>query len=319
MSRMRNSFAFSALVLLTLVFSACARTTDTGTGSGSDLSGTILADGSSTVFPITEAVAEEFQKEFPNVRVTAGVSGTGGGFQKFCNDETDLQNASRPIKDSEIQACSANGIEFIELTVANDGLAVVVNKDNTWAECLTTDELKKIWEPDSQVGNWSQVRSGFPNRPLRLFGPGTDSGTFDYFTDVINGEEGASRTDYTPSEDDNVLVQGVQGDEGALGYFGFAYFNENRETLNDVAVDSGSGCVTPSDETVRSGDYAPLSRPLFLYVKKSAVAKPELNEFVDFYLANVSSLLADVGYTPLDDAALQVSVSKWETASGGMS
>lgn len=316
---MRNSFAFSALVLLTLVFSACARTTDTGTGSGSDLSGTILADGSSTVFPITEAVAEEFQKEFPNVRVTAGVSGTGGGFQKFCNDETDLQNASRPIKDSEIQACSANGIEFIELTVANDGLAVVLNKDNTWAECLTTDELKKIWEPDSQVGNWSQVRSGFPNRPLRLFGPGTDSGTFDYFTDVINGEEGASRTDYTPSEDDNVLVQGVQGDEGALGYFGFAYFNENRETLNDVAVDSGSGCVTPSDETVRSGDYAPLSRPLFLYVKKSAVAKPELNEFVDFYLANVSSLLADVGYTPLDDATLQVSVSKWEAASGGMS
>lgn len=316
---MRNSFAFSALVLLTLIFAACARTTDTGTGSGSDLSGTILADGSSTVFPITEAVAEEFQKEFPNVRVTAGVSGTGGGFQKFCNDETDLQNASRPVKDSETQACSANGIEFIELTVANDGLAVVVNKDNTWAECLTTDELKKIWEPDSQVGNWSQVRSGFPNRPLRLFGPGTDSGTFDYFTDVINGEEGASRTDYTPSEDDNVLVQGVQGDEGALGYFGFAYFNENRETLNDVAVDSGSGCVTPSDETVRSGDYAPLSRPLFLYVKKSAVAKPELNEFVDFYLANVSSLLADVGYTPLDDAALQVSVSKWETASGGMS
>lgn len=316
---MRKAFAFSALVLLTLIFAACGKTADSGAGGGSELSGTILADGSSTVFPITEAVAEEFQREFPNVRVSAGVSGTGGGFQKFCNDETDLQNASRPIKVSEAQACSANGIEFIELAVANDGLAVVVHKDNTWVECLTTDELKKIWEPGSQVNNWSQVRSGFPNRPLRLFGPGTDSGTFDYFTDVINGEEGASRTDYTPSEDDNVLVQGVQGDEGALGYFGFAYFNENRETLNDVAVDSGSGCVTPSDETVRSGEYAPLSRPLLLYVKKSTVAKPELNEFIDFYLANVSSLLADVGYTPLDDAALQESLSKWETASGGMS
>ncbi len=276
-----------------------------------------MGDGSSTVFPITEAVAEEFQRTNPGVNVTVGTSGTGGGFEKFCNGETDIQNASRPIEDGERQACAAEGIEYIELSVALDGLAIVVNEDNDFARCLTTAELRRIWEPNSRVNNWRDIRPGFPNMRLNLFGPGTDSGTFDYFTQVINGEEGASRTDYTPSEDDNVLVQGVEGDEGALAYFGFAYYQENSDRLNLVGVDAGQGCVTPSVETVQRGTYTPLSRPLFVYVKKSSLGRPEMQAFVDFYLANVSGILADVGYVPLPEEALRAEKDELSAAVGG--
>jgi len=305
-----------ALTIVLLLGSACGNADDSrgGLTTGSGLTGSITGDGSSTVFPISEAVAEEFQKENPEVQVTIGTSGTGGGFKKFCNDEIDLQNASRPIKEEEEQACSSKGVEYIELSVANDGLAVVVNKTNTWAKCLTTAELKQIWEPNSKVSTWKDVRSGFPDRPLKLFGPGTDSGTFDYFTDEINGEEGASRTDYTPSEDDNILVQGVEGDEGALGYFGYAYYSENKESLNLVGVDSGSGCVTPSNQTVQSGEYKPLSRPLFVYVKKSSLDRPEVVGFVEFYLTNVSSLMEDVGYTALATDVIEAEREEFNAA-----
>jgi phosphate transport system substrate-binding protein len=285
-------------------------------GEESGLSGTVAGDGSSTVFPLTEAVAEEFQRDNPDVQVTVGTSGTGGGFEKFCNDETDLANASRPIKDSEIQACAGKNIEYVELTVANDGLAVVANPENDWAECLTTAELKRIWEPNSAVKNWRDVRSGFPDRELMLFGPGTDSGTFDFFTAEINGEEAASRSDYTASEDDNVLVQGVEGDEGGLGYFGYAYYQENEDRLKLLGVDSGSGCVKPSDETVRSGEYTPLARPLFVYVKKSSLARPEVQAFMEFYLDNIGALAGDVGYTALEDEDLQAERDELAAAAG---
>ena len=302
--RTRRTAKWVALVAaFALAASACnnADPDVTNKPSGTQLTGRISGDGSSTVFPITEAVAEEFQKQNPEVEVTVGSGGTGAGFKKFCNDETDIQDASRPVKDSEKEACAAKPIEYIELSVANDGLAVVVNKKNTWAKCLTTAELKKIWEPNSKVASWKDVRVGFPDTPMKLFGPGTDSGTFDYFTEVINGKEDASRTDYTPSEDDNILVQGVQGSDGALGYFGFAYYYQpdNRRQLNLVGVDSGAGCVSPSNSTVQNGTYKPLSRPLFIYIKKTSLTRPEVRAFVDFYLKNVSSLLTDVGYTPL--------------------
>ena len=298
---------------LTLAFAgiACGRGDD---GQASGLSGAVSGDGSSTVFPLTEAVAEEFQRDNPDVQVTIGTSGTGGGFEKFCNDETDLANASRPIKDEEIQACAGKGIEYLELTVANDGLAVMANPENDWAECLTTAELKKIWEPNSGVKNWRDVKAGFPDEELKLFGPGTDSGTFDYFTAEINGEEAASRTDYTASEDDNVLVQGVAGDKGALGYFGFAYYQENKDQLKLLGVDSGSGCVKPSEETVRSGEYKPLARPLFVYVKKTSLARPEVQNFMEFYLENIGGLAADVGYIALDDEALQAEIDELASA-----
>ena len=297
----RGWAAFGVLFALGLITAACGKSATPVDGG---LTGTITADGSSTVFPITEAIGEEFKKANPGVQVVVGTSGTGGGFKKFCNDETDISDASRKIKDSEKAECAKRSIEYVELQVANDGLAVVVNKDNTFAKCLTTAELKKIWAPKSTVKNWKGVRAGFPERALSLYGPGTDSGTFDYFTDEINGEEGASRTDYTASEDDNTLVQGVAGQKGALGYFGFAYYSENSDKLNLVGVDSGSGCTLPSDETVKANTYKPLSRPLFIYVKKAAITKPEVKAFVDFYLSMVNSLITDVGYTALSDSQL---------------
>jgi phosphate transport system substrate-binding protein len=303
------------LLIMAMAGIACGRGDD-GDGDASGLTGTVSGDGSSTVFPLTEAVAEEFQKENPDVQVTVGTSGTGGGFEKFCNDEIDIADASRPIKDSEKQACEAKGVEYVELTVASDGLAVLANPQNDWAECLTTAELKRIWEPDSKINNWRDVRTGFPNQPLKLFGPGTDSGTFDFFTAEINGEEAASRTDYTASEDDNVLVQGVEGDEGALGYFGYAYFQENQDRLKLLGVDSGNGCVKPSDETVRDGTYAPLARPLLIYVKKSSLTRPEIKGFVDFYLANIGALAGDVGYTALSDEDLQTEIDELAAAGG---
>jgi len=303
---MKLFFKTTFLLLLSVtVFYACGGDTAANGDSGNTaLNGSIQIDGSSTVYPISEAVAEEFRTEAPDVRLTIGVSGTGGGFKKFSRGETVISDASRPIKDKEAKACADKGIEYIQLTVGYDGLAVVVNPENDWAGTLTTDELKKIWEPAAQetVTNWSQVREGFPDAPLTLLGPGTASGTFDYFTEAIVGESGASRGDYMPSEDDNVLVQGVAGDKNALGFFGLAYFHENSDKLKLVGVDNGSGPVAPSLETVKNGTYAPLSRPLFIYVNSHGAARPEVVRFVEFYLENAAGLVGDVGYIPLPDA-----------------
>jgi phosphate transport system substrate-binding protein len=288
----------------------------TGTQSASsNLSGRIEADGSSTVGPFVTAGAEEFQGQNPNVQVTVGISGTGGGFERFCAGETDISDASRPIKeDEEVPVCQKNGIEYTELQVANDGIAVVVNKENTWATCLTVDQLKKIWEPKSKVDNWNQVDSSFPDQKLTLAGPGTDSGTFDFFTAQINGEEDASRTDYQATEDDNVIVQAVEGDKGGLGYFGLSYFEQNQGNLNDVQVDGGSGCVTPSKETVQDGSYAPLSRPLFIYVKNSSLQKPEVKAFVQYLLDNQSTIAENALFVPMTDEQAQKSKSDFEAA-----
>ena len=263
------------------------------------LSGDIIADGSSTVFPITEAMAEEFGNQNPDVRVSVGESGTGGGFKKFCNNETDISDASRPIKDTEQELCAAAGVEYVEFKIGLDGITVVVNPANTFAICLTTDQLKALWNKDSTISNWNQVDPSFPDQPITLYGPGTDSGTFDFFTEAINGTAKDSRADYTASEDDNVLVQGIAGDPNALGYFGLAYFVENQDKLKEVAVNAGgTGCVAPAYETVADGTYKPLSRPLFIYVKKGALARPEVFEFVK-----------EVGYINVDqsvyDADLQ--------------
>jgi phosphate transport system substrate-binding protein len=278
-------------------------------GEGEALSGSVNVDGSSTVFPLSEAAAELFQEEQPDVQVTVGQSGTGGGFQKFCNGETDISNASRPIDEEEVAACEANSITYQEFQVANDALTVVVNKENDWATCLTVDQLKAIWEPNSTVNNWNQVDPSFPDQPLELFGPGTDSGTFDYFTDEINGEEGASRTDYSPSEDDNVIVQGVTGSPGGLGYFGFTYYEENADNLTAVEIDSGNGCVAPSPETAQDGTYTPLSRPLFIYPSAEAVqSKPEVEAFVQYYVDNNQLIAEEALFIPLNseqESALQ--------------
>ena len=265
----------------------------------------IQVDGSSTVFPISEAVAEEFQKANPSIRVTVGISGTGGGFQKFCRGETDISDASRPIRPTEIETCQKAGIEYIELPIAYDGLAIVVNPKNTWATSVTVAELKTLWSPDAQgkVLRWNQVRSSWPNREVRLFGAGVDSGTYDYFTEAVVGKEGASRGDFTSSEDDNVLVQGVSSDELALGFLPFAYVEQNQDKLKLVPVDdgkadNGSGPLAPSAETVRNGTYQPLSRPLFIYVAKKAAERPEVQKFVDAYF-DASALVREVGYVEL--------------------
>jgi phosphate transport system substrate-binding protein len=265
------------------------------------LTGTILADGSSTVGPVTQAVAEEFRGQFPEVRVPVGVSGSGAGFKKFCIGETDISNASRPIKAKEIATCAENGIEFVEVPVAFDGLAVLANPANDFADCLTVAELQKIWEPAAEdtITSWAQVRDGFPDEPLILYGPGVDSGTYDYFTDAIVGEEGASRGDFTPSEDDNVLVQGIAGDASATGFFGLAYYAANKDKLKLVTVDGGDGCVAPTAETVNTGTYQPLSRPLFIYISVPAAERPEVQTFVEFYLKNAGTLAGDVGYVSL--------------------
>jgi phosphate transport system substrate-binding protein len=272
----------------------------------STLSGTIRVDGSSTVLPISEAVAEEFAKAHPKVQPTVGKSGTGGGFKKFANGEIDITGASRPIREEEDALCKKNGIEYIEIPVAYDAMAVVVNPQNTWCDSLTVAELKKIWEPAAQgkIVNWSQVRPGFPNERLVLFGAGTDSGTFDYFTAAIVGKEKASRGDYTGSEDDDVLVQGVSRTKGALGYFGLAYYENNQDKLKLVAIDNGSGPVKPSRETVLNGTYQPLARPLFIYVSVKALERPEVAEFVRFYIQNAGKLAEEVGYIGLPENVL---------------
>ncbi|OGD47941.1 phosphate ABC transporter substrate-binding protein [Candidatus Bathyarchaeota archaeon RBG_16_57_9] len=266
-----------------------------------ELTGTIEIDGSSTVFPITQAVAEEFRNVHPSVRVNVGVSGTGGGFRRFTSGETDISDASRPISESERALAQQNDVEYVELRVALDGISVVVNKGNTWVDYLTVEELKMMWEPGSLVDSWDDIRPEWPAQPLRLYGPGTDSGTFDYFTAEIVGEEGASRADFTASEDDNILVQGVSGDQNSLGYFGYAYYAENTDKLKIVPIDSGNGPVTPSDPTINGGQYTPLSRPLFIYVSMGSLERPEVKTFVVFYMENALDLVSEVGYTPLPE------------------
>lgn len=266
------------------------------------LGGRIEIDGSSTVFPITEAVAEEFQLVAGKVQTTVGISGTGGGFSRFCAGETDISDASRPIKAEELAECEQNGIAFVEIPVAFDGLTVVVNPENDWVDSLTVEELNHIWRPDDPAQTWADVRAGWPDNEIVLFGPGTDSGTFDYFTETINGEVGAIRPDFTASEDDNVLVIGVEGEKNALGYFGLSYFVNNAERLKAVPINGGDGPVSPSDETVNNGTYTPLSRPLFIYVRIDSLAKPEVRAFVEFYLGDTGRALVstpEVGYVQL--------------------
>jgi phosphate transport system substrate-binding protein len=266
------------------------------------LSGSIVSDGSSTVGPITEAVAEEFAGQAPNVQVQVDISGTGGGFERFCAGETDVQNASRAIREDEVAACQSGGVEYYEFEVAYDGITVVVNESNDFVDCLTVEQLNQLWAPDASEVTWAQLNPEWPDEVVNLYGPGPDSGTFDYFTAQVNGEEGASTTNYDPNEDDNVIVENVAGDENGLGYFGYAYYVANEDSLNAVAVDGGSSCVAPSVDTIRDGSYAPLSRPLFVYVKAESLTRPEVQEFTRFYLANALALVADAGYvdSPID-------------------
>ena len=300
-------FAYSvSMAALLASLTACASNTPQATDGGetapsSDLSGKILVDGSSTVYPISEAMGEEFNIANPGIKLAIGVSGSGGGFKKFCAGETDISNASRQIKDSEVEACTSAGIDFIEVPIAYDGITVVVNPSNDWAQCLTVDQLNAMWSPESEgnVNNWNQVDASFPDQTMDLFGPGVDSGTFDYFTDEVNGEEGASRGDYTASEDDNIIVNGVASDPAALGYFGFAYFEENQGSLKAVEIQNKDGdCIAPSNEAIADGSYNPMSRPLFFYVKVDAYEnKPEVKAFVDFQLDPANQeLIGDAGY-----------------------
>jgi phosphate transport system substrate-binding protein len=316
---MQTNPTFNSLIFIgfTLVLGACSNDSQQESGAqtgaegeiagGSSLSGVVSLDGSSTVFPISEAVAEEFQTEAPGVRVTVGVSGTGGGFSKFIGGEIDINDASRPIRDSEKADAAAKGIEFLEIPVAYDGLSIVVNPGNTWVDHITIAELQMMWQPGSAVDSWDDIRPEWPAQPLRLYGPGTDSGTFDYFTEVVNGEAGTSRPDYTASEDDNVLVQGISGDENSLGFFGYAYYIANQDKLKLVPVDGGTGPVTPSPETINDGTYAPLSRPIFIYLSKASAQKPEVRSFVEFYLESAPALASEVGYIPLPAAMYQES------------
>jgi phosphate transport system substrate-binding protein len=280
---------------LALGAAACGDDDDSGNGNasasgGGDLSGTIKVDGSSTVAPFTQAAAEAFQGENPGVKVTVGTSGTGGGFEKFCAGETDISDASRPIdEEEEVPVCKKGGIDYKEIQVANDGIAIVTNPDLK-VDCLTTDQLKKLWNQGSKVKNLSEIDPQLPDTELTLFGPGTDSGTFDFFTDEINGEEGVSREDYQPSEDDNVLVQGVSGEPGGLGYFGHSYYEQNKSKLNLVKVDAGDGCVEPTIETIQSGEYKPLSRPLFMYPSAKALQRPEVKAFMDYIAENYQAI-----------------------------
>jgi phosphate transport system substrate-binding protein len=285
-----------------------------------ELSGRITADGSSTVGPFTTAAAERFQRQHSDVQITVGISGTGGGFSRFCRGETDLSNASREMKEEEAEECEAGGVEYVQFRIVNDGIAVVVNPENDWAQCLTTDELRRIWTPESQIRNWRQVRDGFPDVPLTLAGPGTDSGTFDYFTEEINGEAGASRSDFTASEDDNVIVQAVAGNRGGLGYFGLSYLEENEGRLKGIGVDGGDGCVEPGVDTVQDATYSPLGRPLYLYATKDAIARDEVQELIRMMIDQNEPIASAALYVPLtrgqrEDAreALQGAIEEGES------
>ena len=311
------ALAISACGLLAIGISACGGDDD---GGGSDLSGTIRLDGSSTVFPFAQAAAELFNEDNPNVKISVGEAGTSGGFEKFCAGEVDIADASRPIEPEEVDACEKGDVSYTEIQVANDGISVTTNP-GLEISCLTTDQLKELWETPT-VGNYSELGEDadtgqpLPDASVSLYGPGTDSGTFDYFTDVINGEEGVSRDDYQPSEDDNVLVQGVAGDQDGLGYFGFSYYAQNQDTLNLVSVDDGKGCVAPSNETIQSGEYAPLSRPLFMYPSADAISKPEVKEYMQYVVDNYEAIAEQAQIVPMDSTQASEAASAFEKASG---
>lgn len=307
---MKTSIFFKLLVLVScsVVLWSCSENNDeAGQEAVDELRGTVSLDGSSTVYPISEAIAEEFLSVAPRVRVTVGVSGTGGGFKKFLSREIDINDASRTIKNSEVEEARANGIDYLEIPVAFDGLSIVVNPNNTWVDYLTVDELRMIWQPGSMVDSWDDIRPNWPQLPIRLYGPGTDSGTFDYFTEAVNGESGASRPDYTASEDDNVLVQGISGDENALGFFGYAYYIENQDNLKIVPIDEGKGPVAPTAQSINDGTYSPLSRPIFVYLNTDSLARPEVRSFVDFYIDNAAGIANEVGYIELPEEMYQAS------------
>jgi phosphate transport system substrate-binding protein len=318
----RSAIAICGVLILSLLLAACG---DEETGV---YRGDIEIDGSSTVFPISQAIAEEFFLENRGMRFTVGASGTGGGFEKFCRGDIDISDASRPIKADEAATCAENGIEFTELTVAADGLSVIVNRDNDWADCLTVDQLHELWKPGSTVERWSDLDPSWPDNAINLFGPGTDSGTFDYFTETINGETGASRPDYSASEDDNVLIQGVEGDEYALAYLGYAYYSENADRLKVLAIDGGNGCVAPAPETVQDGSYTPLSRPVFIYVNNDGLREHNVDDlatpgptsslaaFVTYYLTDGVGVIPFVGYIPYDQSVYDEQLRKVAEVTG---
>ena len=298
-----------------LVTAGLAASCSPGAEDSSGLSGSIEVDGSSTVFPVSEAAAEDFMIANPGVRITVAFSGTGGGFKRFCVGEIPIADASREISQEEIDACEAAGVDYLEIPVAFDGLSVVTHPAADFVECLTMEELKAVWEPNSAVSSWADVRAGFPDREIRLYGPGTDSGTFDYFTEEVVGEAKASRTDFQASEDDNVLVQGVAGDQSSLGYFGYAYYLENQESLKLLGVDGGSGCVVPNDDTIEDDSY-PLARPLLIYVRTDAVARPEVQAFLEFYLTEAPQLVPSTGYHSLPAERYEESLAAVSSAVG---
>ena len=307
-------FKLLSILSIFLIINACSSSNDETTGA---LSGTVSVDGSSTVFPVTEAVAEEFGKVHPKVRVTVGISGTGGGFKKFCSGEIDINDASRHIKDKEIKVAKENGVEYIEIPVAYDGLSVVVNKKNDFIDYLTVDELNAIWKYGSTMKTWSDVRPNWPNQEIKLYGPGTDSGTFDYFKEAIIGKKNNIRSDFTKSEDDNVLVTGVAGSKYALGFFGYAYYAENKSKLKVVPIDGGNGAVSPTSKTINDGSYSPLSRPIFIYVNPEAAKRPEVDAFVTFYLDNAASLAGEVGYVGMPDKVTDSVKSRYKNRQTG--
>ena len=324
---MKHTLKFAVLICVACLLPTGCTVKDvesdggTGTTGAADgtLSGTVTIDGSSTVFPISQAVAEEFQKQHTGVKVVVGTSGTGGGFEKFLLGETDINDASRPIKQEEIDACRENDIEYVELKIAIDGLSVIIHPENDWCEFLTVEQLRSIWMPNSTISLWSDVNPNWPQKEIGLYGPDTDSGTFDYFTEVICGKGGASRSDYTPSTDDNILVRGVAGDPYSLGYFGYAYYVENRDKLKIVGIagSDASTDVIPTNETIEGGTYVPLSRPLFLYVNKAALNKPHVAEFLKYYLEQGQDLVSEVGYVRLGKSLATETWNILDEALGG--
>jgi phosphate transport system substrate-binding protein len=304
-ARVRSRFLIPTVIAmlgLPVLMAACG---DDNSASAGNVSGSIKIDGSSTVGPLSEAAAELFREDNPDVKVTVGISGTGGGFEKFCAGETDISDASRPIEPEEVAACKKEGVAYGEAQVANDGLAVVVNPENDWADCITTAELKKIWEPGSKVNNWNQVKSSYPDEKMELFGAGTDSGTFEYFNEAINGDKAATRKDYSPSEDDNVTVQGVSGGKGNMGYFGLSYAIANKDKVKTLQVDDGDGCVEPTTQTVQDASYKPLSRPLFIYPSKKALQNEATAEFVKFYVDNYQDIATQAQFVPMTTTQAQ--------------